>query len=557
MALPFNNTQQINKEKSELFYHEDDKGNDTTFADLLNDEEDVVISYAKDYKNSTLNKLSKDDVILQMIEESYSNLRKKYPKGGIKTSRFITAKILLEAPQNYFDKYDNDIVNGISYVRDSLADSGRSHDIAVAQENPTDDAKQDQAYYIVQSMSSEFMDKYSNWRGIHKNIVLSLICNEILGFGKIDPLWRDRSIDEILCNGPKDIQVEIRGELFKVPSCHFRDQQDLMELIERLYRAIGKTLSMTTPLVKGRLHDRSRMFATHPVISPDGPNFSIRRHPAGFWTPQDIIDRGSASEDVMQFIGNMIYKGGSAIVVGGTHSGKTSLLNAITGFYKPKVRILTLEDNLEMKPNPNKFVAAAMECREASPDRIHDKGVKMRDLVKSSLQLRPDTLIIGEITDGSMYDLLSALLTGHSGASTIHANDSNEAIPRMSALASQDGLVTRESAYDLIAGAIDIIIVVKHFPIDGSRRIVSVDEVETEPIEENGRRILRTKPIWKFIDDGLDDNGRVTGHWEQIGKLSQERIDKKMLNLEKDLTWEELKSLSSINDEDKIHVEEK
>ena len=522
-------------------------GESAVFNTLIsddNDEEEFVVGN-QPVRNTIL--LDGEDPTMKKIETEIKRLKEKYPTGGLKSSRFITADILLEAPGDYFDKYESEVKLGVNYVRNKITESGQSEKIRAAQDHPTDDSYQNEAYYVANSLAAEYATR-SIWRYTEKSILVALICNEVIGFGRIDPLWRDRKIDEIMCNGPYDVQVEIRGEIRSVPSCKFDNTEHLMELLERLYRAIGKTITQTTPLMKGRLHDKSRMFATHPSISPDGPNFAIRRHPSGYWIPEELVKRGAASAEVMTFIGNTIYKGGSFVVIGGTHSGKTSMLNALTGFYKPAVRILTLEDNLEMKPNPKKKLAAAMECRSPSVDRQGDTGVTMRDLVKGSLQLRPDVIIVGEVTDDAAYDLCQALNTGHPGASTIHANGSEQAVTRISSLIAQGGLVTTDGALDMIASAFDIVVAVRHFPVDGSRRIVSVDEVGTTPVEINGRLTLPTRQLWRFVDEGLDENRKVTGYWEKVNDISQERRDNKLLDLESDKTWEELRELSSLPD---------
>lgn len=491
--------------------------------------------------------------ILALVEANIKMLQKKYPTGGIKASRYITSDVLIQAPKDFFDKYEKTIEDGANFVRAELGDSDQSPKIAAAEQNPTDDSYQDEAFYIVQSFVSDFMSR-EMWRDTHRKIASAMIVNEILGFGRLEPLWRDRRIDEIMCNGPYDVQVEISGEKLRVPGCRFRNAEHLMRLIDKLYQSIGKTVSPLTPLVKGRLHDKSRMFVAHPTVAPDGPNFTIRRHPEGFWTPEELVNFGSAPPEMMEYLGNLIYKGASPAIVGGTSSGKTSLLNSLTGFFKPKVRILTLEDNLEMKPNPKKMLAAAMEVKLSTSDS--DNGTSMRDLVKASLQLNPDVIIVGEVTDDAAFDLAQALNTGHAGASTIHANTAAAAIPRISSLIAQGGLATIEGSLDMIAAAFDIIVVTKHFPVDGSRRIVAIEEVGTNPVEIEGRLTLETIPLWKFIEHGLDENGKIVGEWRQLGELSQKRREQKNLNIDRDLNWEELKELSSIPEGYAIHSKE-
>lgn len=539
-------------DSTKKFGHKEEASNfDDYFSD---DEETVALQAAKG--NQSLQKVftSNDQLSDEQkkfaateaaLDANFKALKAKHPAGGLKASRFITADILMSAPPAYFDRFDEDVEKAVRWVQTALAGKEMSDVVSNAMQNPTDDAIQEQAFRTVMNFTIEFMERV-NYRGIEKEIVKSLICNEIIGFGKLDPLWRDRKIDEILANGPRDIQVEISGQLNRVPACRFKNESHMMNLLERLFGAIGKSVTKTTPLVKGRLHDNSRMFAVHSSVAPLGPNFSIRRHPEKYWTPVDLVDRGSASEELMTSIGNLIYKGCSFVVIGGTSTGKTSLLNAMTGFYRKDVRLLTLEDNLEMKPNPNKLLAAAMECKPGAVDRPNDRGVTMRDLVKASLQLRPDGIIVGEVTDGATYDLCQALNTGHFGASTIHANSEFDGIYRIASLVAQSELVSADGALPLIAAAFDFIIQLEHFPIDGSRRIVSISEVSPYPVQDaSGRQSLPLNRLWKFVDDGTID-GKVTGHYEQVGQMSEIRSARRHLNIERDRTWAELKELSKI-----------
>lgn len=538
--------QELAPDRTKTFGHQNEASNfDDYFSD---DEETVALQVAKGTR--ALQEVYGDDegpnsATDRALEASFKALKQKYPAGGLKASRFITADVLMSAPFDYFNRFDEDVAKAVRWVQTALAGKEMSDVISDAMQHPTDDAIQEQAFRTVMNFTIEFMERV-NYRGIEKEIVKTLVCSEIIGFGRLDPLWRDRRIDEILANGPHDIQVEIGGQLLRVPACRFKDEFHMMILLERLFGAIGKTVTRSTPLVKGRLHDNSRMFAVHTSVAPQGPNFSIRRHPEKFWTPVDLVERGSGSPELMTSIGNLIYKGCSFIVIGGTSTGKTSLLNAMTGFYRKDVRLLTLEDNLEMKPNPNKLLAAAMECKPGAVDRPNDKGITMRDLVKASLQLRPDGIIVGEVTDGATYDLCQALNTGHFGASTIHANSEFDGIYRIASLVAQSELVSADGALPLIAAAFDFIIQLEHFPVDGSRRIVSISEVAPYPVQDpSGRQSLPLNRLWKFVDDGLVD-GVVTGHYESVGQMSEVRTARRHLNIERDLTWEELKELSKV-----------
>lgn len=385
----------------------------------------------------------------------------------------------------------------------------------------------------------------SMFKGLDRAIVISLVVNEIIGFGKIDPLWRDRTIDEILCNGPHDIQVEVRGRLVKVPSCKFRDTQHLQGLVERLYGAIGKIVSKTTPIVDGRLHDNSRMAVVHTAVAPHGPVFSIRRHKEEYISPAKLVEWGSASPELMTVLGNLIWKGCSVLVIGGTSTGKTTLLSSLSGFYRSDHRILTLEDTLELRVAPGKMNAPGLECVEPRKD-VPGSGVNMRDLVKASLRQRPEVIIVGEVRGPEAYDLCQALNTGHYGMSTIHANSEHDGIYRLMSMISMEGLIKGESTLPLIGASFDVIVQVERLAVDGSRKITSVSEVS--PFTErnaSGELYLPITPLWKFVDDGVDENMKVQGHWEKVNDISEQRRTLRRLDLEKDLSWDELQALSN------------
>lgn len=484
-------------------------------------------------------------IIYKELEESFKENEKLYDYNDIRFSRILKAKTLMKAPKGFFDKYNDNIILLVDIVQNEIMTLGLSDTIAKANSDIKDMKLQNRSYQIVEKILLEKIEDFP-YKGIDKRLVMSFVVNEILGMGKLDPLWRDLTIDEITCNGPFDIQVQIRGKWFKVPGCTFDSRTHLENLIERLYNSIGKQLSRNTPRVKGRLQDNSRLYAVHTVVAKDGPNFNIRRHPDKIWTPEEIIKKGSANEEIMTFLGNLIYKGASFLIIGATTTGKTSLLNALTGFYREDVRLITIEDNLEMKPNPKKFFAAAMETIQKRPDGSPDSAVTMRNLLESTLQMAPQGIIVGEVTDGAAYDLCQALNTGHFGASTLHANDADDAIYRLISLVSQEGLIKGDNAMPLIGAAFDFIITLEHFPIDGSRRIVSIDEIAARPILTKDNTLeLPTKQLWRFNEKGLE-NYKIVGDWEQVGELSDFRRKRNHLDLEKDLSWSELKELSKI-----------
>lgn len=472
----------------------------------------------------------------------------------------ITYETMMRAPADFFNRYDSTVEILVQRVRERLSEDNNSEVIANLQSNPTSKKLKEKANSAVSLAISNYSDSAQGQNLLAKfdtnehKVIKVLVMNEILGLGPFEPLWDEPSITEIIANGPNNIQVEISGIIYDVASGHFRNSKHLMDLISRLYASINKELTVNNPIVKGRLHDKSRMMAVHTVVAPEGPNFNIRRHTAKFVSPEDIVRFGTADEKLMEYLGNLIYSDVSYLIIGGTGTGKTTLLNALTGFIRENKRGLTLEDNLELKPHPYKKWAAAMETIDPKPGAANDSGVTMRNLVRAATQLRPETIIIGEVTDSAAYDLCQALNTGHDGASTVHANDANEGMYRLMSLISQSELVKEHAAYDLIAAAFDIVICVERFTnIDGSRKIVSVSEVDSRPTTDSeGNKMLGVTPLWEFEADSertIAEN-KVVGQWNQVGELSERTRKKLFLDLRPKKTWEELKKVAWIDPKD-------
>lgn len=467
-------------------------------------------------------------------------------------SPIITFELLKIAPQDFFDDLkslslivSNEIINAISATEATVQISNH-------RKNPTDVQLKETILYIVMSEFSKVEranDRVMTLSSEDKDILLAMVINEIIGLGPLEPLWNESSITEIMCNGPKDIQVEIDGIVRKVPSVSFRDVNHLKTLIDKLYSSINKQVSPVNPRERGRLHDNSRIYAVHESVAPKGPNFNIRKHSEDYWTPLDIIDKGTASPELLEYLGNLIHAGVSFLVIGGTGTGKTTLLNSLTGFIRENHRVITLEENLEMKPHPGKLLAAPMECVPAKAWDEGRRGTTMRDLVRSSLQMRPDCLIIGEVSDGAAYDLCQALNTGHYGGSTVHANDSVDAINRMRSLVSQEEFIRGPAVLDLIGSAFDIMIVVDRIA-DGSRKIVEVVELGRIPVRgENNELTLEILPLWEFDIKEVSENGssKLVSSWKQVRDLSEYRQKKHRLHIQKKLSWEELLEISSYN----------
>lgn len=848
------------------------------YRSMFDDNEAGLTEEEKARSERFVSSKNNNDPTAQAIIARQNELQRKYPTGGVRTRRVITTEILLNAPEGYFDKHYDFVLSKMPDARAIMVSRGIVEQVSNALSNPMDEAMQEEVYSRIDSIVSEMMDDNPYNSASDKSIVRCFMINELIGYGPLDTFWRDKKISEIIIAGPSIVRIEISGQLIQPRAVNFRSSEHLDDLIEKIYRGSSKKPSAATPLVKGNLADKTRVFTVHTSIAPAGPNINIRKHPERFWSPRDLVKLGAASEELMTYIGNLVHKGASVLVVGGTHSGKaltldtmintphgqismkeikegdeifgslgevgkvtgkfmqeprqvyalvtsdrevtfcdiehnwlvedsengeqkvmttkelldaglkrngkhrfsipviktpvvysynnadsqefqhhpykvglsvsrmasipdyynslnstssneyrnslieheiihkedsidefkkkiknyvgpleidrayrhasvnsrkmfldglidgigyanasegtwslmvtseelaghiqelasslayrtsvigpekknyvqegtrienldmwevkiitsdilglhpqwgylegemtennettnivsivevegrveemacitvntensvytinnsftithnTTLLNAITGFYKNNINIVTMEDNIEMKPNPTKTLAAPMETRPKSSSSTAEP-VEMTDLVKASTQMRPDVIIVGEVTDISALDLMEVLNTGHFGSSTVHANSAQAAVPRMIMLATRTGLVEREAALEMFSQAFDIIVVTKYSTVDGSRRIVNVSEVGREPKIIDGRLSLPTKTLWTFEDNGLDENRKIIGNWVQVSDISEERIRAKQLQVEKDLTWEELDKLSYVPDE--------
>lgn len=262
----------------------------------------------------------------------------------------------------------------------------------------------------------------------------------------------------------------------------------------------------------------------------------------------DIVDTGRDEE-----MSCITVDGVDSTFIAGNHNivtHNTTLLNSLTGFYADNIRIITLEENIEMKPHPRKLIAAAMEAVKKTPGSI-GTAVKMRNLVEFSLQMRPDNIIIGEVTDASAYDLCQALNTGHAGASTVHANDIEAGMTRMMSLVSQSDLIKGRAALELIAAAFDFVIWIERDKETGERKIRQVAEITGKSVksEITGDLIPQTKPLWELEErNDVDENGKLVriSKWHHVGNLEEATVRAHKLSLSSEKTWDELEELFSI-----------
>jgi pilus assembly protein CpaF len=300
------------------------------------------------------------------------------------------------------------------------------------------------------------------------------VLRDTIGLGPLEVLLRDPEVEEVMVNGHDDVWVERRGRLERT-EVTFENEPQLRDVIERVLGPIGRRVDELSPMADGRLADGSRVNVIIPPLSVDGPAMSIRRF-AGFRpAPEELLRRGTFDEELLALLAEAVAERRNLIVCGGTGSGKTTVLNAVSSFVDPAERVITIEDAAELDLRQPHVVRL-----ESRPAGIEGRGeVTIRDLVRNSLRMRPDRIVIGEVRGPEAMDLLVALNTGHRGAlSTVHANGPEDALRRLETLAMMAGLgVPHRVVRDQLAGAIDLILHLER-GAGGARLAVSLCEVD-------------------------------------------------------------------------------
>ena len=453
----------------------------------------------------------------------------------------LTAEQVITTPFSRYAPLQERIKETTSWIQDTLQEKGMSDAVGEARRT------RDQRYLdMVREIDRLILRKINSEGGIAREdtkVFIASVVNEILGFGPIEPLWQDPEISEIMVNGPYDIRVEIKGKPTRALGVQFRDAEHLLAISQQMLGLIGRRVDVQNPKEDGQLPDGSRVNIVHPELAPSGPIVTIRRFPDTVFSVRKLVELGSMTEDMAVEIGNLVYMGNSIIIVGGTGTGKTSFLNAVSGCIPDTDRIITVEDTLELRLNPNKHVVA-LQARPASS--AGTGGVSIRDLVKTTLRMRPDRIIVGEVRDSSAYDMLQAMNTGHEGSlTTVHANNAEGAVERVALLVSEAGEISPDRALSLIAGGVDLFVVIERYE-DGSRRVKGIYEVPSQ-LEINGNKLsLNPVPLFEFVHDSTDEDGTVIGHYEKMNDISDSLIRKHRLDKKKRLTLEELYALSDV-----------
>ena len=337
--------------------------------------------------------------------------------------------------------------------------------------------------------------------------IIEAVINRMVGLGPIEPYLNDPSITEIMVNAPGEIFIEREGELEPVQAA-FRDQEHILNVIDRIVAPLGRRVDESTPFVDARLPDGSRVNAIIPPLALRSPALTIRRFSAEPFTLPRLVSLATLNAQMAGFLQACVRSRLNILISGGTGSGKTSTLNALARCIPKAERLVTIEDTAELQ-----LKAANLVSLESRPPNIEGSGeVSIRTLVRNALRMRPDRIIVGEVRGPEAFDMLQAMNTGHPGSlTTVHANSPEDAVRRLESMVLMAGLELPQPAIrDAIANSLDIIIQQERLP-GGGRKIVSIAEVLSD--QKGGWESIQvqTKEIFSFNREGLDGEGRVTG----------------------------------------------
>jgi pilus assembly protein CpaF len=332
--------------------------------------------------------------------------------------------------------------------------------------------------------------------------------DEVLGLGPLEPLLTDPTVSDILVNGANAVYVERRGKL-EATTITFHDDAHLMNIIDRIVSAVGRRVDESSPMVDARLADGSRVHAIIPPLAIDGPMLSIRRFAIERLGMAELLKFGTLTEAVANVLRAVVLSRLNVVISGGTGAGKTTMLNVLSGFIPPAERIVTIEDSAELQLQQPHVVRL-----ETRPPNIEGKGeVAQRELLRNSLRMRPDRIVVGEVRGGEALDMLQAMNTGHDGSlTTVHANTPRDALGRIETMVSMTGISFPIRALRAqIASAVNIVIQVQRGD-DGRRRVVSVQEISGMEGE-----LITMSEIFAFQRTGIDAEGNIKGALEATG----------------------------------------
>jgi len=363
--------------------------------------------------------------------------------------------------------------------------------------------------------------------GVTQEKIENELYHEAIGLGPLEDLIARDDITEIMVNGPDNVYVEHKGVLYKTDTA-FADDHQVLAAIDRIVSPLGRRIDESSPMVDARLKDGSRVNAIIPPLSLVGPSITIRKFAKTPLTVENLISYGSITAEIAHFLDVCVKNRKNILISGGTGSGKTTLLNILSSYLPAKERIITIEDAAELQLRQEHLVRL-----ESRPANIEGKGeVTIRDLVRNSLRMRPDRIVIGECRGGEALDMLQAMNTGHDGSlTTIHANSPRDALARLETLVLMAGFdLPLRAIREQIASAISIIVQINREK-DGSRKVVCVSEITKMEGD-----IITMQDLFTFRQDGWSEDGRLLGHFEPTGAIPTFIEDIRRANLDLDIS---------------------
>lgn len=346
---------------------------------------------------------------------------------------------------------------------------------------------------------------------LERSHLYNLIENEIKGYGPLTELLDDPNITEIMVNSPKEIYIEIDGNLVRDESISFINDNHIMRTIQRLVEPMGRTIDASSPMVDSRLENGARINAIIPPLSTKGPVITIRKFKDQMNNIDELLRVGTLTSQMAHFLEAAVKSKLNIIVCGGTGSGKTTLLNVLSSFIDPSERIVTIEDAAELRlPQPH---VISLETRTTNYEKSGE--ITIRDLVRNSLRMRPDRIIVGEVRGKEAFDMLQAMNTGHEGSlTTLHANGGKDALHRLETMTLMSSMELPVKAIrEYIEGAINLVVTIDRLA-DGKRKITKISEVN----DFNGDEIA-LHDIYYFEQHGLTENKEING----IFKMNKQR----------------------------------
>ncbi|MDF2614271.1 MAG: putative type secretion system protein [Clostridia bacterium] len=387
-----------------------------------------------------------------------------------------------------------------------------------------EELKQKIHFIIMKNIEQESLDMTNN----QKNKIKEELLDEIIGFGPITELLADNKVTEIMVNGPEHVYMERDGKLV-LTDAKFKNNNHVLHVIKKIVAPIGRRIDEGSPMVDARLPNGSRVNAIIPPLAIDGPSITIRKFAEDPFKVEDLVRFGTLSSKMAELLKYCVEGRLNVVVSGGTGSGKTTTLNVLSSFIPHDERIVTIEDAAELQLSQEHVVRL-----ETRPANIESKGeITIRDLVKNSLRMRPDRIIVGEVRSGEALDMLQAMNTGHDGSLTTgHANSPRDMLSRIETMVLMSGMnLPIKAIRDQVASAIDLIVQQSRL-MDGSRKITYITEVQGMEGD-----VIILQDIFRFEQKGLDNRGKVKGEFITTGIVPKfvQKLREKGISIPPDL----------------------